>query len=173
MSCGRWPPLRNPSTSLERPTRFRVASVSRSPDKAQLARNRGGDHVLQFPPHGRACDIDGRVALGLPGYVSDWLAQLSWRKKEIATDTCLKPVAPCRLDQHAPRRAICPPPGDPALASRTSAGMFGRNETQIGHELARIGETGDVAEFPPPASPRPPARGHAALAAPSPLASAT
>ena len=38
-------------------------------------------------------------------------------------------------------------PSDSALASRASAGMLGRNETQIGHELPRIGETGDVAEF--------------------------
>src|ERR1035441_4123375 len=68
--------------------------------------------------------------------------------------------------------------------------MLGRNETQIGHELAGIGETGDVAEFrhqrrrghqrqatprlqrPPDLRSRPPAPGPAALAALSGLASA-
>src|SRR5271155_1611568 len=134
------------------------------PNEARkLARNRGGDHGLQFSRMGELAISTAESLLGLPGYVSDWLAQLFLAQKEIATDTCWKPVAPCRLDQHAPRRAIARL-GDSALASRASDGMLGRNETQIGHELPRVGETG---------SPRPPARGHAALAAPSPLASAT
>ena len=117
------------------------------PNEARkLARNRGGDHGLQFPRMGELAISTAESLLGLPGYVSDWLAQLFLAQKEIATDTCWKPAAPCRLDQHAPRRAIARL-GDSALASRASAGMLGRNETQIGHELPRIGETGDVAEF--------------------------
>src|ERR1700728_1245936 len=112
----------------------------------KLARNRGGDHGLQFPRMGEFAISTAESLLGLPGYVSDWLSQLFLAQTEIASDTCWKPVAPCRLDQHAPRRAIARL-GDSALASRASAGMLGRNETQIGHELPRIGETGDVAEF--------------------------
>ena len=117
------------------------------PNEAQkLARNRGGDHGLQFPRMGELAISTAESLLGLPSYVSDWLAQLFLAQKEIATDTCWKPVAPCHLNQHAPRRAIARL-GDSALASRASAGMLGRNETQIGHELPRIGETGDVAEL--------------------------
>src|ERR1700722_12246236 len=77
------------------------------PNEARkLARNRGGDDGLQFPRMGELAISTAESLLGLPGYVSDCLAQLFLAQKEIATDTCWKPVAPCRLDQHAPRRAI-------------------------------------------------------------------
>ena len=56
MSCGRWPPLRNPSTSASTPyaifgsrTCFR-RSPKTKPESSRA--NRGGDHGLQFPRMG-------------------------------------------------------------------------------------------------------------------------
>src|ERR1700729_2119818 len=59
------------------------------PNEARkLARNRGGDHGLQFPCMGELAISTAESLLGLPGYVSDWLAQLFLAQKEIATDKC-------------------------------------------------------------------------------------
>ena len=139
---------------------------NRSP--AQLCpRNRGGDHGLQFPRMGRQLlstaeppPGPSRLCLGLA------CSTFSLAQKEIATDTCWKPVALCRLDQRAPRRASTP------AAVNSSAGVASpplRNarkerDPDGGHELPRIGETGDVAEEVrhQASLPRPAARGHAA-----------
>jgi len=115
-------------------------------EPGKLARNRGGDHRLQLPRMRELAISTTQSFLGFPRYVADRLAQRFLTQQEIATDPRRKPVAPRRLNQHAPCRAIARL-GDPALTSCASTGMLGRNETQIGHELAGTGETGDVAEF--------------------------
>src|SRR5208283_832656 len=115
-------------------------------EAGELARNCGGDDRLQFPRMRELAIPTAQSFLGFPGYVTDRFGQLFLAQKEIATDPRRKSVAPCRLDQHAPRGAVSRL-GDPALASRASAGVFGRNETEIGHELSGICEAGNVAQF--------------------------
>src|ERR1700727_4053966 len=82
------------------------------PNEARkLARNRGGDHGLQFPRMGELAISTAESLLGLPGYVSDWLAQLFFAQTEIATDTCWKPVAPSiNMRRAAPLPALGIPP---------------------------------------------------------------
>jgi hypothetical protein len=63
-----------------------------------------------------------------------------------------EPITPGRLDQNSPRRAL-PDFRDSALAACGAAGAVGRNQTEIRHELAGIGEAGDIAEFGDQTSP--------------------
>ena len=115
---------------------FQVASVfaiaQTKPRK--LARNRGGNHGLQFPRMASSCDIHGKVAPGLPGAFSHWLAQLCARNN-IATDTCWK------TGSSMPPRSTC---AAPAIARRRSpmldASLECRRERDNGHELPRIGQ---------------------------------
>jgi hypothetical protein len=89
------------------------------------ARNRGGDHGLQFPRMGELAISTAESLLGLPGYVSDWLAQLFLAQTEIATDTCWKPVAPCRsinMRRAAPLPALVIPPWRRVLPLECSEG---------------------------------------------------
>ena len=60
----------------------------------------------------------------------------------LATDPCRERIAPGGLDKHPPCRAVaslC----YTALAPRVDAGVLGRHQTEIGHELAWIGEARD------------------------------
>ena len=57
-----------------------------------------------------------------------------------------KPIASGALDQHPPRRTV-PGLGDATLEPRATAGMLGRYQTEIGRQLACIGEAGDATEF--------------------------
>src|SRR5580700_9091579 len=73
----------------------------------KLARNRGGDHGLQFPRMGELAISTAVSLLGLPGYVSDWLAQLFLAQKEIATNTLetgnsMPPRSTCAAPRHCP-----------------------------------------------------------------------
>ena len=59
------------------------------PNEARkLARNRGGDHGLQFPRMGELAISTAESLRGRPGDVSDWRGQLLLAQKEIATDKC-------------------------------------------------------------------------------------
>ena len=118
------------------------------PNEARkLARNRGGDHGLQFPAWASLRYRRQSRSWALPGYVSDWLASTflgaegDRDRYVLETGSSMPPRSNMRCAAPLPALVI------PLLASRASAGMLGRNETQIGHELPRIGETGDVAEF--------------------------
>jgi len=94
------------------------------PNEARkLARNRGGDHGLQFPRMGELAISTAESLLGLPGYVSDWLAQLFLAQKEIATDTCWKPVAASiNMRRAAPLPALVIPPWRRVLPLECSEG---------------------------------------------------
>ena len=79
------------------------------PNEARkLACNRGGDHGLKFPRMGELAISTAKLLLGLPGYVSDWLAQLL-AQKEIATDTCGN-AASINMRRAAPLPALVIPP---------------------------------------------------------------
>src|ERR1700735_1199358 len=89
------------------------------PNEARkLARNRGGDHGLQFPRMGELAISTAESLLGLPGYVSDWLAQLFFAQKEIAADKGLKPGAPVPRAQPPPPRPLAAPRARPRRAAR-------------------------------------------------------
>ena len=100
-----------------------------------------------------ACSRAGEFAISptqaflrLPCGVADRLGQTLLAQQLLSADACREPITPGSLDQHSPRRAI---PGfrDAALAARGAAGVLARNQAELRHELARIGEAGDVAKF--------------------------
>ena len=74
------------------------------------------------------------------------LASRSCRNSCSRADPCRKPIAPGGFDQHTSRRSVAGL-GNAALASRAAAGMLGRHQTEIRHELAGIGEARDVAKL--------------------------
>ena len=101
--------------------------------------------VLQFPRMGELAEIStagsrswlARLCLGLA--CSTFLGAEGDRDRYVLeTGSSMPPRSTCAAPRHVARL------GDSALVSRASAGMLGRNETQIGHELPRIGETGDA-----------------------------
>src|SRR3984957_17083849 len=131
MSCGRWPPLRNPSTFASTPYAisgrvcFAIAQT-----KPESSRAIAAVITVFNSPHGRACDIDGRVAPGpsrlcLGLACSTFLGAVGDRDRYVLETGSSLP----------PRSRAIARLGDSALAARASAGMLGRNETQIGHEL--------------------------------------
>lgn len=56
------------------------------------------------------------------------------------------PVGPARLDHHGSGQGIACP-GDAPTPGRTTAGVFTWNEPQPGHQLTRVCESGDIADF--------------------------
>jgi hypothetical protein len=91
-------------------------------------------------PAAPTCDTVGQSFLRLPRGVADRFGQTFLPQQLLATDPCREPIAPGGLDKHPPCRAAAPSP-------RAAAGVLGRHQTEIGHELASIGEARDVAEF--------------------------
>src|ERR1035441_2244813 len=126
MSCGRWSPprkwmVRTSAAGALRACCWRLLG-DRPNEPGKFARNRDGDHRLQLPRMRELAISTTQSFLGFPRYVAYRLAQLLLTQKEIATDPRRKPVAPRRLNQHAPCRAIARL-GDPALTSCASTGM--------------------------------------------------
>src|SRR5208282_2932129 len=117
------------------------------PNKArQLSSDRSRDHSGRFSRPGELAIAPTQPFLRLPRGVADRLCQTLLAQQLLPADARREPIAPGRLDQHSSGRAI---PGfrDAALAACGAAGVLGRNQTEICHELAGIGEAGDVAEF--------------------------
>lgn len=56
------------------------------------------------------------------------------------------PVGPTRLNHHGTRQGIAGP-GDAPSSCAVAAGMFARHQSQPGHQLPRIGEAADIADF--------------------------
>ena len=84
--------------------------------------------------------------LRLPCGITDRLDQALLPQQLLSADARREPITPGSLDQHSARRAI-PSFRDAALAARGAAGVLGRNQAKLGHELAGIVEAGDVAKF--------------------------
>ena len=121
--------------------------VGDCPDEAnQFPRDRGGDHGRQFPGPGQLAIPPTYPFLGLPCRIADRLRQALLPQNLFTADTRGEPITPGGLDQHSPRRTV-PCLGDAALSARVAAGMFRRDQAEIRHQLAGIGEAGHVAEF--------------------------
>ena len=84
--------------------------------------------------------------LGFPGGVTDRFGQCFLPEQLFAADPRGEPVAPGRLDQDTAGFAIAGL-GDAAAADAGATGMFTGHETDIGHELAGVVETGEIADL--------------------------
>src|ERR1700683_3059661 len=107
------------------------------PDEAnQLARDCGGDYGRQLSFAGKLAIPPAQSFLCLPCDVADWFGQALLPQQLLSTDPRRETVAPGGLNQHPPRCAV-PGLGNPTLTPRVAAGMLGRNQAEIRHELAR------------------------------------
>ena len=118
----------------------------RPDEPRQLAGDCGRNDGRGFSRPGELAIAPTQSFLRLPCGVADRLGQTLLAQQLLSADARREPITPGRLDQHSPRRAI-PSFRDSALAACGAAGVLGRNQTEIRHELAGIGEAGDIAEF--------------------------
>jgi hypothetical protein len=117
------------------------------PAKAcQLARDRGGDYGRWLPCPRQLAIPPAKSFLCLPRGIADRLGQTFLPQQLLAADPRREPIAPGGLDEH-PSSRIVASLRDTALASRAAAGMLGRHQTKIRHELTWIGEARDVTQF--------------------------
>ena len=82
----------------------------------------------------------------LPGNVADRLGLLLLSQKQLAADPRREAVTPGRLDQQPAGRAVAGF-GEAAASDACTARMLARHQPEIGHQLARIGEAREVAQF--------------------------
>ena len=125
----------------------RLHLIGDRPNKPrQFPRDRGGYHRGQLSGPGKLAVPAAQSFLRFPCNVADRLGELFLPDQLCAADPGREPVTPGGLDQHPPRRLIaslC----DTALATLATAGVLGWNQAKICHELAWLGEAGDVAQF--------------------------
>src|SRR5277367_5519533 len=112
----------------------------------QLAGDRGRDDGRRLSRPGEFTISPTQSFLRLPCGVADRLGQALLPQQLLPADARREPITPGSLDQHSARRAVSSF-RDATLAARGSAGVLGRNQAKIGHELAGIVEAGDVAKF--------------------------
>ena len=118
------------------------------PDKAcQFARNRGGDHGRWLSCPRQLAIPPAQSFLCLPRGIADRFGQTVLPQQLLAANPRREPIAPGSLDEHSSCRTVASL-GDTALAPCPSAGVLGRHQAQIRHELVWIGEARDVANTP-------------------------
>src|SRR5277367_159254 len=121
--------------------------ASDGPDKArEFAGDRGGDNIGRLASAGELAIARAQPYLSLPGNVADCLWQLFLPEQQLAADPSREAITPGRLDQQSTGRAVARL-GEAAAFDAGPARMLRRHQTEIGHQLARIGETREVAQL--------------------------
>src|SRR6516162_9387385 len=147
MSRGSLAPPLDAITRLFRSARRRRHAPGNGPDEAgQLAGDRGGDDIGRLATSGESAIARAQPQLRLPGDLADWLGLFLLPEQQLATDPCREAVTPGRLDQQPAGRAVAGL-GEAAASDAGSARMLARHQPEIGHQLARIGEAREVAQF--------------------------
>ena len=140
------PPPVDPITQCLRSAR-RHHMASDGPDEAsQFAGNRGGDNIGRLAGSGEPAIAGTQPQLPLPGDVTDRLGLALLAQQQLATEPGWEAVAPCRLDQQ-PAGSSVAGLGDAAASDTGAARIFGRDQSEIGHKLARIGKAREIAQF--------------------------
>src|SRR6516164_5652773 len=117
------------------------------PDEAcQFAGDRGSDHIGRFAGAGELAIAGTEPKLCLPGDLADRLGLFLLPEQQLATDPRREAVTPGRLDQQPAGRAVAGF-GEAAASDACTARMLARHQPEIGHQLARIGEAREVAQF--------------------------
>src|SRR5271157_6256996 len=114
------------------------------PDEArEFAGDRGGDNIGRLAGAGELAIARAQPHLSLPGNIADCLWQLFLPEQQLAADPSREAITPGRLDQQSTGRAVAGF-GEAAAFDAGPARMLRRHQTEIGHQLARIGETREV-----------------------------
>src|SRR5229473_5489705 len=117
------------------------------PDEAsQFAGDRGGDDIGRLAGPGEPAIAAAQPDLPLPGDVADGPRLALLPQQQLAAEPGREAVAPGRLDQQPASRSVAGL-GDAAAFDARAARMFGRHQPEIGHQLTRIGEAREIAQF--------------------------
>src|SRR6516164_10142836 len=108
-------------------------------EHSQLAGGRGSDDIGGLAGAREPAIARAQSELCLPGDLADRFGLLLLPEPQFAADPGREPVTPGRLDQQPAGRAVAGLGKAAALDAR-AARMLGRNQPEIGHQLARIGK---------------------------------
>src|SRR5262249_52741620 len=116
-----------------------------SPRQSPRARERSRPRSCCGSRRGRAVDEIGRTVAAVHS------RRFAWPLWAVGLAGVRSPdwpmlIGPSRLDQRATRRAIARL-GDRTLAATLAGGILARNQSQVGHELARMAKAGEIAQF--------------------------
>src|SRR5271163_4699132 len=123
-----------------------AAGATRRAMAREFAGDRGGDNIGRLAGAGELAIARAQPHLSLPGNVADCLWQLFLPEQQLAADPSREAITPGRLDQQSTGRAVARL-GEAAAFDAGPARMLRRHQTEIGHQLARIGETREVAQL--------------------------
>src|SRR2546421_1792187 len=117
------------------------------PDKAcQFTGDRSGDNIGRLASAGESAIAGAQPQLRLPGDLADRLGLALLPDQQLAADPRWEAVTPGGLDQQPAGGAVAGL-GKAAAFDARYARMFGRHQPEIGHQLARVGEAREVAQF--------------------------
>src|SRR5215472_14801748 len=140
------PPL-DAITRFVRSARRRRHAASDGPHEAgQLAGDRGGDDIGGLAAARELAIARAQSELCLPGDLADRLGLRLLPEQQLAADPGRKTVAPGRLDQQPAGRAVAGL-GEAATSDAGAARMLAGHQSEIGHQLPRIGKAREVAQF--------------------------
>src|SRR4029077_6264303 len=138
------PPL-DAITGFLRSARRRRHAPRDGPDEAgQFTGDRGRDDVGRFAAAGELAIACAQPQLRLPGDLADRPRLLLLPEQQLTADPGGKAVAPGRLDQQSTGGAVAGL-GEAAAFDAGTARMLGWHQSEIGHQLARVGKARELA----------------------------
>jgi hypothetical protein len=121
--------------------------LANGPDEAdQFARDGGDHHVLGLAGRRQPAIAIVQPQLRLPGDPHDLQLDALLPALDLLTDARRLGVGPGALDEQSSGLRI-PRLGDAAPADLRAAGVLGRHQAKVGHQLARCGEPREVADL--------------------------
>jgi hypothetical protein len=144
MTCCQVPHLMSGQTVRLR-SPWRSSSLTDRPDETgELSRDRSHDDRWLFASGDHGAIAGAEPGLCLPRDVADVLRQADQDLSLLLRDACGILIAPCCFDQHPSGFAVAGL-GDAAAADRPTAGVLGRDETEIAHQQTRRLEAAEIA----------------------------
>src|SRR5215467_14064307 len=147
MSGGSLAPPCDAITGLLRSARRRRHAPGDGPEEAcQLTGDRGSDDIGRLAAASELAITGAQSQLCLPGDLADRPGLLLLSEPQLTADPSWEAVGPGRLDQQPAGRAVAGL-GEAAAFDAGTARMLRWHQAKIGHELARIGEARQIAQF--------------------------
>src|ERR1700756_4188172 len=115
-------------------------------EASEFAGDRGGDDVGRLAGAGKFAIARAQPQLRLPRDLADRPRLLLLPEQQLTADPGGKAVAPGRLDQQSTGGAVAGL-GETAAFDAGTARMLGWHQTEIGHQLARVGKARELAQF--------------------------
>src|SRR6202011_4902925 len=147
VSGGSLAPPSDAITPFFRSPRRRRHAPGDGPDEAgQLAGDRRRDDIGRLAAAGELAIARAQPQLRLPGDLTDRLGLALLSQQQLTADPGRAAVGAGRLDQQ-PTGGTIAGLGEAAASDAGTAGMLARHQPEIGHQLARIAKSREVAQF--------------------------